>query len=105
MNGWVAIESLLVDSNENHGIGAERMARVVAASYFRTEMDWLARYYTKLYKDQRSVAEEIDNTDTSIERGAKSKRVVYLPFNRTNSVTISGTITGPGLLLAHDTIS
>lgn len=68
VNGWVALESLLVDSNEDDRIGAERMARVVAASYFRTEMTWLARNYAEIYKNRCPVAEQISNTETSIER-------------------------------------
>lgn len=68
VNGWVALESLLVDSDEDDRIGAERMARIVAASYFRAEIVWLARNYSNVYKNKCPVAEQIRNTVTSIER-------------------------------------
>lgn len=68
VNGWVALESILVDSDEDDRIGAERMARVVAASYFRTEMTWLARNYAEIYKKKCSIAEQISSSETSIER-------------------------------------
>lgn len=68
VNGWMAIESLLVDANEDDRIGAERMARVVAASYFRTEMTWLARNYAEEYRDECLVASQIGNSEKSIDR-------------------------------------
>ncbi len=68
VNGWVAIESLLVDSEENDRIGAARMANVVAASYFRAEMTWLARNYSTIYKDECSLAKQICDSELSIER-------------------------------------
>ncbi|MFI5504697.1 hypothetical protein ACFLIN_04985 [Corynebacterium kutscheri] len=68
VNGWMALESLLVDSNEDDRIGAERMARVVAASYFRTEMTWLARNYAEIYKNKCLIAKQIKNSEASIER-------------------------------------
>ncbi|PQM73964.1 hypothetical protein [Corynebacterium sp. J010B-136] len=68
VNGWVALESLLVDSVENDRLAAERMARVVAASYFRTEMTWLARNYVDAYKGKSFRADEIGKADTSAER-------------------------------------
>lgn len=76
VNGWVAIESLLVDSGEDDRIGAERMARVVAASYFRTEMTWLAKNYADRYKGECSVAAQIKNAEASIERAKLMESVI-----------------------------
>lgn len=42
INGWAALESLVTDPNEDDRLAAERTARIVAASYFRSEMIWLA---------------------------------------------------------------
>lgn len=77
VNGWVAIESLLVDSNEADRIGAERMARVVAASYFRTELTWLASNYAEAYKNQCSIAEQIRNSETSLKRSKLMEKLIY----------------------------
>lgn len=76
VNGWVAIESLLVDSGEDDRIGAERMARIVAASYFRSEITWLAKNYADRYKEKCTVAAQIKNTKTSIERAKLMATVI-----------------------------
>lgn len=76
VNGWVAIESLLVDSGEDDRIGAERMARVVAASYFRTEMTWLAKNYADRYKEKCSIAAQIKNEEASIIRSKLMEGVI-----------------------------
>lgn len=76
VNGWVAIESLLVDSGEDDRIGAERMARVVAASYFRTEMTWLAKNYADRYKEKCSIAAQIKNEGASIIRSKLMEGVI-----------------------------
>lgn len=76
VNGWVALESLLVDSGEDDRLGAERMARVVAASYFRTELTWLARNYAERYKNESRLANQISSSATSIERARLMIRVI-----------------------------
>lgn len=63
VNGWVAIESLLVDTEESDRIGAARMARVVAASYFRTEMTWLTSNYARAYEHICPIASQIGRTE------------------------------------------
>lgn len=75
VNGWVALESLLTDSGEKDFLAAERMALVVAASYFRTEMAWLAKCYVDAYQGQSQIADEIMEMEQSIER---SKRMAEL---------------------------
>lgn len=68
VNGWVAIESLLVDSLDKDRVAAERMAKVVAASYFRTEMTWLAKNYVKAYRGVAAKADEMYGLEQSIDR-------------------------------------
>lgn len=65
-----------MDSGEDDRIGAERMARVVAASYFRTEMTWLAKNYADRYKGECSVAAQIKNAEASIERAKLMESVI-----------------------------
>lgn len=76
VNGWVAIESLLVDSDEVDHIGAERMARVVAASYFRTELTWLAKNYAEKYQNESSIAKQISTAEPSIDRAKLISRAI-----------------------------
>lgn len=76
VHGWVAIESLLVGAGEPDSIGAERMARVVAASYFRSELTWLARSYARHYEGKSMEAEEIARADVSVERVRLMKSLI-----------------------------
>lgn len=68
VNGWMAIESLLVDAGEEDWKAAERMAYIVAASYFRAEMTWLARNYSEKYEKQCSTAKLIKDSELSADR-------------------------------------
>ncbi|MCQ9343695.1 hypothetical protein [Corynebacterium kozikiae] len=76
VNGWVAIESLLVDATEQDRLGAERMARIVAASYFRTEMTWLARNYSEAYKEECPLARQIRDSEQSIDRSRLMAKII-----------------------------
>lgn len=76
VNGWAAIESLLVDSHEDDRIGAERMAGIIAASYFRTELTWLARNYAEQYKDTCPLAKRISESTLSIDRAKLMSEVI-----------------------------
>lgn len=68
ISGWAAIESLLVESTENDRIGAKRMAFIVAASYFRSELNWLAHSYLKVNERNCPIAQKIADTKTSLGR-------------------------------------
>lgn len=68
VNGWVAIESLLSDSNESDRVSAERTATIVAASYFRSEITWLAGNYAKAYGGNTEIGSKIINASSSLDR-------------------------------------
>ena len=68
VNGWVAIESLLVGPEETDRVGAERMARIVAASYFRTELSWLAGNYRNKYQSDDAIVAKVADATNSLER-------------------------------------
>lgn len=68
VNGWTALESLLVGSQEDDILGAERIATIVAASYFRTEMAWLAKNFVDSYSGTCPHASSIAAMDSSSER-------------------------------------
>lgn len=68
VNGWVAIESLLVAPEEPDRVGADRMASIIAAAYFRTEMTWLAGNYVKKYGSDSPLANDIQNAEGSLQR-------------------------------------
>ncbi|MCQ4615064.1 hypothetical protein [Corynebacterium pseudogenitalium] len=93
VNGWAAIESLLVDSHEDDRVGAERMAGIIAASYFRTELTWLARNYAEHYKDTCLLAKRISESALSIDRAklmseAITKQDSFDRLNQTDRLAI-----------------
>ncbi|MDU0479748.1 hypothetical protein QVA66_10935 [Staphylococcus chromogenes] len=76
VHGWVAIESMLVDANEDDRIGAERIAYIAAACYFRTEMTWLAVNYEKAYSGESDEAREIRQAQSSFERAKVMLQII-----------------------------
>lgn len=76
VNGWVAIESLLVGPGEPDRIGAERMAGIVAAAYFRTELAWLAGNYVRKYGENGPLGCGIAKAENSLQRSQLMARAI-----------------------------
>lgn len=76
VNGWVAIESLLVGPEDPDRIGAERMAGIVAAAYFRTELAWLAGNYVRKYGENGPLGRAIAKAENSLQRSQLMARAI-----------------------------
>lgn len=76
VNGWTAIEALLVDADSPDFVGAERIAFVIAASYFRSEFVWLAKNYVEKYAANSDAVRRIRNAETSFDRACRMADVV-----------------------------